>query len=209
MKNFRRSYYNVFSRFYDKFVALHSSDAQGALRRFFSDQVPVKENESVLDICTGTGSLLLNLREKAGAYGLVVGVDFSAGMLRVGQEKTKVYDNVFLLASDVGYLPFDADVFGAVTCTHAFYELKGETQDRALAEIARVLKPGRPFLMMEHDMPKRALIRFLFYVRLFSMGAKRAIHILRHERQTLEKHFSVVEQIVTPTGRSKVMICWN
>jgi ubiquinone/menaquinone biosynthesis C-methylase UbiE len=209
MKNLRRSYYNVFSRFYDKFVALHSADAQGALRRFFSDKVPVREGDFVLDICTGTGSLLLYLMEKVGASGLVVGVDFSRGMLRVGQEKIKMYQNISLMASDVGYLPFHSNVFGAVTCTHAFYELKGETQDRVLREVVRILKPGRPFLMMEHDVPKRGLIRALFYVRFFSMGAKRAIHTLRHERESLERYFRTVEKIVTPTGRSKIVICWN
>jgi ubiquinone/menaquinone biosynthesis C-methylase UbiE len=96
-----------------------------------------------------------------------------------------------------------------VTCTHAFYELKGETQDRALREIVRVLKAGRPFFMMEHDVPRRPLIRALFYVRLFSMGAKRAIYILRHEKRTLERYFESVEKITTPSGRSKIMICCN
>jgi demethylmenaquinone methyltransferase/2-methoxy-6-polyprenyl-1,4-benzoquinol methylase len=209
MRNLRRCYYNAFSRFYDQFVALHSVDAHGALREFFSEKVPVKEGDSVLDICTGTGSLLLYLRDKIGAKGLVAGVDFSRGMLKVGQEKTKTYKNISLVESDVACLPFDANAFDTVTCSHAFYELKGETQDRALRETVRVLKPGKPFLMLEHDVPKSALIRALFYIRLFSMGAKRAIHILRHERTTLEAYFENVEKLVTPNGRSKILICWN
>ena len=45
--------------------------------------------------------------------------------------------------------------FDAVTCSHAFYELKGETQERTLREILRILKPGKTFLMMEHDVPER------------------------------------------------------
>ena len=209
MKNFRRLYYNAFSRFYDKFVALHSVDAEGALRKFFSDKVPVKESDFVLDICTGTGSLLLYLRKKVGSKGLVVGVDFSRGMLKAGQAKTKIYVNISLVESDVAYLPFKPNELDAVTCTHAFYELKGEAQDRVLREIVRVLKPGKPFLIMEHDVPKSALIRVLFYIRLFSMGAKRALYILKHEIRTLERYFRVVEKIPSPTGRSKIMICWN
>ena len=209
MRNLRRSYYNAFSRFYDKFVALHSVDAHGALRKFFSEKVPVNEGDFVLDICMGTGSLLLYLRDKIGAKGLVVGVDFSRGMLKVGQEKAKTYKNISLLESDVAYLPFAADVFDAVTCSHAFYELKGETQDRTLRETVRVLKPGKPFLMLEHDVPKSSLMRALFYIRLFSMGAKRAIHILKHEKATLETYFKIVEKLVTPTGRSKILVCWN
>ena len=207
MTSFRQAYYNAFSRFYDKFVALHSADAQGALRQFFSDQVPVTAGSCVLDICTGTGSLLLYLRNKTGVDGLVVGADFSKGMLKVAHEKVKSYGDLCVLASDVAYLPFDASVFDAVTCTHAFYELKGETQDRVLSEIVRVLKPEKPFLMMEHDMPRSPWIRALFYLRLFSMGAKRAVSVLRHERRTLERYFRRVERMTAPTGRSKIMIC--
>jgi len=209
MRNFRQSYYNAFSRFYDRFVALHSIDVHGALRKFFSDKVPVKETDFVLDICTGTGSLLLYLREKIGPKGLVVGVDFSRGMLKVGQEKTKMYVNISLVESDVTCLPFKPNGLDAVTCTHAFYELRGEAQDRVLREIVRVLKPGKPFLMMEHDVPKSVFIRMLFYIRLFSMGARKALYILRHEIRTLERYFRIVEKIPSPTGRSKIMICWN
>jgi len=43
--------------------------------------------------------------------------------------------------SRVGRLPFAAGSFDAVTCSHAFYEIKGETQRWALEEILRVLRP--------------------------------------------------------------------
>jgi ubiquinone/menaquinone biosynthesis C-methylase UbiE len=209
MRSFRQGYYNVFSKFYDKFVALHSADKQGALRHFFSETVPVEEGGVLLDVCTGTGSLLRHLRKRVGPRGFVAGVDFSQGMLQVARARTEVHHNIALVTSDVGFLPFDEETFDAVTCTHAFYELKGKTQDYALREICRVLKPGRPFLMMEHDVPNRLFIRALFYVRLFFMGAKRAIAVLRHERETLERYFRVVEKIPTPTGRSKIVLCWT
>jgi hypothetical protein len=41
-------------------------------------------------------------------------------------------------------LPFAAGSFDAVTCSHAFYEIKGETQSSALEEIVRVLLEGIP-----------------------------------------------------------------
>lgn len=207
MRNFRRSYYNVFSRVYDAFVALHSGDAQNNLRRFLSTQVPVETGNRVLDICTGTGTLLSYLRGKVGVDGIVVGVDFSRGMLEVSRDKITSYKNIHLIECDVGFLPFRDNIFDAVTCSHAFYELKGETQDRVLKEIVRILKPGSSFLMMEHDVPESPIIRFLFYVRLFSMGAKRAVSILRHEQKTLGKYFDYVKKINAPGGKSKIMVC--
>ena len=161
----------------------------------------------MLDICTGTGSILIHLKEKVQAQGLVTGVDFSIGMLKAGKSKIPNHDNILLVLADVAYLPFKKEVFNAVTCSHAFYELKGETQDNCLQEIERVLKPGRPFCMMEHDVPKNFFMRMLFYFRLLSMGLKKALEIAQYERELLMRYFSSVERISTPTGRSKVMIC--
>lgn len=207
--NYRKRYYNLFSRVYDRFVALHSKDAQGNIREFLADITPVSEGERVLDICTGTGTLLLYLYRKVKSTGLVVGADFSRGMLEVARQKVGFLDNVCLVESDVAFLPFKNNMFDAVTCSHAFYELKGETQKKALQNIARVLKQGKPFLMMEHDLPGNPFVRFLLYVRFFSMGARKAIEILKHEKDMLERYFYPVEKVETPTGRSKVWICFK
>lgn len=115
--------------------------------------------------------------------------------------------NILLVQGDAGSLPFSAGSFDAVTCSHAFYELKGETREHALQEIGRVLAPGGIFFMMEHDLPESPLIRVLFYIRLAVAGAGRVRGFLRQERALLERHFSSVEKVLSPTGRSKVMLC--
>ncbi len=207
MRRLRRAYYDKFSRFYDRFVALHSRDPRGQARNFLAGQTAVQNGGAVLDACTGTGTLLSHLQEKVGRHGLVVGVDFSRGMLKASQEKTASFPNVHLVEADAGYLPFRAGAFDAVTCSHAFYELKGETRDRALQEILRVLRPKGAFLMMEHDVPSNLIVRTLFYLRLTIIGAGRAITFLRHEREVLERYFQSVEKTGLPTGRSKILIC--
>jgi ubiquinone/menaquinone biosynthesis C-methylase UbiE len=58
VRHLRRTYYDLFSRVYDRFVALHSADRQGIVRRHLSDLVPVRAGDRILDICTGTGALL-------------------------------------------------------------------------------------------------------------------------------------------------------
>jgi ubiquinone/menaquinone biosynthesis C-methylase UbiE len=207
MRRVRRAYYDWFSRFYDGFVALHSRDKQGLARKFLVDRLPIQNGGLVLDLCTGTATLLPFLHAKVGREGQVVGVDFSHGMLKVAQEKTRNFANVSLVEADAGCLPFVSGSFDAVTCSHAFYELKGDTQERALEETVRVLKPSGAFLMMEHDVPQNHLVRALFYLRLAFIGAGRAITFLRHERETLEKYFGSVEKVLAPAGRSKVMVC--
>jgi demethylmenaquinone methyltransferase/2-methoxy-6-polyprenyl-1,4-benzoquinol methylase len=203
----RRRYYDLFSRYYDRFVALHSSDASGKARELLGELTPVAPGGRVLDLCSGTGALLPALSKRAGAGGLAVGLDFSRGMLDVSRGKNRSRGNVGLVEAEAAALPFGDDAFDAVTCSHAFYELKGDTVDRALAEIVRVLKPGGTFLMMEHDIPKNPLVRALFYVRMASMGASRAVTILHGERELLSARFAEVRKVGTPGGRSKIFLC--
>ena len=207
MKRFRQKYYDLFSHIYDRFVALHSADRALHLRYFLADTTGLKKGDKVLDICTGTGSALIPLKEKVQAKGLVVGLDFSIGMLKAGESKISEHRNIVLVLADVGHLPFKKQVFNAVTCSHAFYELKGKTQENCLREIGRILKPGMPFLMMEHDVPMNFFVRMLFYFRLLSMGPRKAFEILRNERELLMRYFKSVEKMPTPTGKSKVMVC--
>lgn len=207
MKKFRQRYYDLFSRFYDRFVALHSRDDQQKSRDFLTDHAGVKQGDWALDICTGTGSTLSRLQKRVGRDGVVVGVDFSRGMLTVAQAKTTGYDNVFLVEADVAYLPFKKSIFDAVTCSFAFYELKGKSQEHCLHETGRVLRIGKPFLMMEHDVPKECLIKMLYCLRLLSMGPKKALEILRHEKHLLAGYFRCVDEIKAPSGRTKIMIC--
>lgn len=209
MRRARRAYYDKFSRFYDRFVALHSRDRQGLARRFLADLLPARNGGAVLDLCTGTATLLPHLQAKAGPDGRVIGVDFSHGMLMVARGKTRRFTNIHLVEADAGRLPFPSGIFDAVTCSHAFYELKGETQRCALREIRGVLKPEGTFLMMEHDVPSNRFLRALFYVPLAFVGAGRAVDFLRREREVLREYFTTVQKVMAPAGRSKVLICRN
>jgi demethylmenaquinone methyltransferase/2-methoxy-6-polyprenyl-1,4-benzoquinol methylase len=207
MRQARQVYYDGFSVIYDRFVAMHSGDGQRSAREFLAGLMPVSRSGAVLDLCTGTGTLVPYLADKVGPSGRVAALDFSKGMLRQGRRKAMERRNVLRVQGDAGSLPFAPASFGAVTCSHAFYELKGETREHALQEIGRVLAPGGVFFMMEHDLPEGPLIRLLFYLRLAVAGAGRVRGFLRQERALLERHFSSVEKVLSPTGRSKVMRC--
>jgi ubiquinone/menaquinone biosynthesis C-methylase UbiE len=209
VRKFRQKYYDLFSKFYDRFVALHASDKQGVLRDILAEQTGAELGDRVLDICTGTGAALRPLVGRVGAKGLVVGLDFSSGMLAAAREKTRGDDQAFLVQADCGRLPFKSGIFSAITCSHAFYELKGATQVNTLDEIKRCLKPGKPFLMMEHEVPENRLVRLLFHIRLMSMGRERALQILKHEAGFLKRHFRHVRKAAVVTGKSKIYICWT
>ncbi len=179
------------------------------MKRFLAKLVSLENGERVPDVCCGTGSLLLELSERTGSKGLAAGLDFSRGMLMVSRGKTDTYSNICLVQADAAALPFTSRSFDAVTCTHAFHELKGAAQEMALREIVRVLKPGNAFFMVEHNLPDNPFIQILYYLRLVSMGVRMAVSILRRERNMLEGYFNTVEKISAPTGRSKILLCRN
>ena len=207
MRRARQLYYDLFSNAYDRFVAWHSGDSQRLLREFLAGLLPVAKGGAVLDLCTGTGALLPHLEGKVGRSGRVFGLDFSKGMLRKGARKVVGRTNIFLVQGDAGSLPFSDCAFGAVTCSHAFYELKGDSRERALREIKRVLNHDGVFFMMEHEVPANQPAKALFSLRLAVAGAGRARGFLLQEQEILEAHFLSVEKIIAPSGRSKVMVC--
>ncbi len=202
----RQKYYDVFSCFYDWVIKLHSQDKSLWLRHYLSRKSGVKSTDKVLDLCTGTGALAIILSQYT-PQGMVVGLDFSLGMLKKAIEKAKTLKrkNLYWVVADAGALPFKSGTFDVITCSHAMYELTGKTRRLALENIKRCLRPGGRFCMMEHEEPKHPFIKFLYHLRLLSMG-KEGREIVRHELEELKNIFKNVVKEITPTGRTK-LIC--
>ena len=158
----RRKYYDLFSYFYDAFVRLHARRDEADTRHFLVDAAHLENNPapSILDICCGTGSVISAFAERY-ASALLVGYDFSYGMIRKAREKN-VAGRIVFVEGDAAELPFSDDSFDIVTCSHSLYELKGRARDRALTEMKRVLHADGRVLLMEHEIPGNPLVKFLF-----------------------------------------------
>jgi ubiquinone/menaquinone biosynthesis C-methylase UbiE len=206
---FRIRYYDAFSRVYDRFVAAHASDPGGHLRDLLAQRAGLRPGDRVLDLCTGTGAMLPALAQRTGGKGLAVGLDFSRGMLKRARGRIRGTPGVTLVLAEAERLPLRDASLHAVTCSHAFYELQGAAVDRALAEVTRTLRPGGRFLMMEHDVPEKRLLRFLFYVRLLSMGLRKAREVIGREEGFFRRYFGAVERVATDTGQSKIIVGWK
>ncbi len=207
MSSLRRSYYNLFSKVYDRIIELHSHDLQGRLRRALVDRTGLKAGDVALDLCTGTGAVPPFLAEKVGKRGLVIGLDFSNGMLHKAAEKIRKggLETVFLVQAEAQHLPFKADAFSAATCSHAFYELKGDVREKTLMEIKRVCRTGARFCMMEHEVPRKKFIRILFYIRMLVAGGLGQKALIKEETSLFKIHFSEVKKEILPGGNSKII----
>lgn len=207
MRSYRRQYYNLFSYFYDFIIRLHSQDKAGYLRRFIVDKAKLVEGGRVLDICTGTGSVAIELSRQAGNDGMSVGVDFSRGMLDKARNKVEKLGikNVHFVEANVSELPFKTDSFHATTCSHAFYELKGAERGKTIKEVARVNKKGGRFCMMEHEVPENPFVKMLFYLRMYFMGSTDAKIFLKEDTLPFKEEFRKVKKEITTTGKSKLI----
>jgi ubiquinone/menaquinone biosynthesis C-methylase UbiE len=203
----RRKYYDLFSHFYDAFIRLHARSDEDDTRHFLVEEARLEDKPThrILDICCGTGSVILAFAERKPDV-FLVGYDFSHGMIRKAQKKNAPARVVFV-EGDASELPFRDESFSIVTCSHSLYELKGRARDRALLEMRRVLHADGLALLMEHEIPKNSLVKGLFYLRLFFMGSKDAREFLHGGSQRLRKAFPRVTVSHSPSGKSRLMIC--
>ena len=159
----RRMFGDVAPR-YDLLNRLLSVSLDRRWRRHAARALELREGERALDLCCGTGDQALEL---SGMGARVAAADFCLPMLALAETK---YARVAGrppdgLAGDALRLPFADASFDAATA--AFGLRNVADLDAALAEIARVLRPGGRVALLEFALPRRQPIRGLysFYFR--------------------------------------------
>jgi demethylmenaquinone methyltransferase/2-methoxy-6-polyprenyl-1,4-benzoquinol methylase len=128
-------------------------------RKRATDQCRLRPGDRALDVATGTGDFVLELRRRVGPEGLVVGTDFCAPMLKIGVKK--VGNQGWMLQSDALALPFPDGYFDAATMGFALRNVAGIQQ--TLNEMARVVRPGGRVVQLELSRPTSPLFRPLYY----------------------------------------------
>jgi ArsR family transcriptional regulator len=135
---------------WDAIRALHIAEAsvEAAMR----EAVGERPFDSLLDLGTGTGRLLELF---APLYARAVGVDASADMLAVARANLDRagITNAQVRLGDIQHLPFGRNAFDVVTIHQVLHYL--DEPERAIAEAARVLRPGGRLLIVDfapHDL---------------------------------------------------------
>lgn len=135
---------------WDSIRALHVAD--DAVEKAMREAVGARPFDSLLDLGTGTGRLLELF---APLYARAVGIDASADMLAVARanlDRAGVA-NAQVRLGDIHNLPFQRDSFDVVTIHQVLHYL--DDPERAVAEAARVLRPGGRLLVVDfapHDL---------------------------------------------------------
>lgn len=101
----------------------------------------------VLDVGCGTGLFASRLRA-ALDHVEVFGVDLVPEMLAQGRPRWRRHrGHVFPIQGDSERLPFGSGTFDIVTCANSFHHYPH--QDRAIAEMRRVLRPGGRLMVID------------------------------------------------------------
>lgn len=143
---------------YDLMNDLMSLGLHRYWKRFAIEMSGVRAGSRVLDVASGSGDLAAAFAKRVGATGEVWMTDINAAMLEVGRDK--LVDRGFsppLALCNAERLPFRDASFD---CVSVAFGLRNMThKDRALAEMARVTKPGGRVLVLEFSRPWKPLSR--------------------------------------------------
>jgi demethylmenaquinone methyltransferase/2-methoxy-6-polyprenyl-1,4-benzoquinol methylase len=126
------------------------------------EALALPDGARVLDLCTGTADLAIATVQ--GSRGTsVVGVDFAGAMLALGLSKVRTASlggRIRLVRGDAAAIPV-----GTASCdaaTIAFGIRNVADPERALTEIARVLRPGGRLAILEFGQPRVPGLRTLY-----------------------------------------------
>ncbi|HEU5298874.1 MAG TPA: class I SAM-dependent methyltransferase [bacterium] len=143
---------------YDRLASLMGFGEPFAAR--VAGALALRGDESVLDVGCGTGIVLAALAARHPGARLT-GIDADPGMLERAAARTALGIPLRLILAYAQALPFRAGTFDAAVSTLIFHHLPTDVKRTALAEIARVLKPGGGFLLADFGRPETALQQVL------------------------------------------------
>src|SRR2546421_3266924 len=114
-------------------------------------KMELRPGERVLDLGCGSGWATRLLARLVGdgpnGFGQVVGLDVSDEMVRQARQASKDFENILYVWGSAQQIPWEENFFDKVLSVESFYYYPD--QDRALAELFRVLAPrGRMFILI-------------------------------------------------------------
>ena len=154
---------------YDTLNTLLSLNRDKYWRRFAVSKAGLNSGEKVLDVATGTGKLALELADKVGGRGEVIGIDFCPKMLEKAKENLREAgcQNIALIQANAKALPFQDCIFD---CAANGFGLRNVADiEQTLQEMTRVLRQGGKLICLEFGLPQNRIFRGIYRLYLFGL----------------------------------------
>jgi demethylmenaquinone methyltransferase/2-methoxy-6-polyprenyl-1,4-benzoquinol methylase len=132
-------------------------------RRFLVSRIAPRPENLVLDVCTGTAGVAMEIADHHD--GRIVGLDVSHFMLEAGLravEKKNLDGRVQLVQGRAEHLPFPDETFDTVVFTYLLRYVKDP--DATIRELSRVLKSGGQLVSLEFGLPEALWVRALWEI---------------------------------------------
>ncbi len=165
-----KSLFNGISKSYDRFNRFASLGLDKGWRRKIALSLAQEDLKEcvLLDIGTGTGELLFDIREICSENSslTLVGVDFSSEMLKIANEKCK--KNKVLLPfinANASRLPLGSRSVNFIVSAFVLRNIK-KLMEASLLEMKRTLKEGGKIYLLEMYIPQNRILKFFHRVYL-------------------------------------------
>jgi demethylmenaquinone methyltransferase/2-methoxy-6-polyprenyl-1,4-benzoquinol methylase len=151
---------------YDLINQLLSMGIHKGWRKKSIQLLQAQQPKMILDVATGTADFAIEAMKLKPER--VIGIDISAGMLKLGQEKInklQLQNKIELKLADSESLPFSDNSFDAITV--GFGVRNFEHLEQGIRDMRRVLRPGGTLVILEFSKPRMFPIKQLykFYFR--------------------------------------------
>ncbi len=172
------SLFNRIAHSYDTVNHVLSLNIDKRWRRKVVKMLPAPRTPhyAVLDLAIGTADLAIEIVKQYNKHasqlsplyggtegGLVVGLDLSTEMMRIGAEKAAKQgfsNQISFVEGSALEMPFEDNQFDAITC--GFGVRNFSDLDKGLREMHRVLRPSGTVLILEFSYPTNPIIRWAY-----------------------------------------------
>jgi demethylmenaquinone methyltransferase/2-methoxy-6-polyprenyl-1,4-benzoquinol methylase len=168
-KEYVHEIFSTIANKYDFFNDIISLGMHRYWKKFLVKKANLKEGESALDICTGTGDIAFELSKKVGEKGKVVGLDFVQNMLDIANERARKTNNnrVIFIQGDAMDLPFEDNTFDVVTVSYGLRNIPDIP--KAVSEMIRVSKKGGKIISLDLGKPQIPIYKDIYYFYFYKI----------------------------------------
>ncbi|MDQ7858520.1 MAG: bifunctional demethylmenaquinone methyltransferase/2-methoxy-6-polyprenyl-1,4-benzoquinol methylase UbiE [Armatimonadota bacterium] len=157
-----RDAFGGIARRYDLLNTLLSGGVHHVWKRRAVRAAGLRRGDVALDVCCGTGDLVVGAARAVGPSGRAIGLDFAPAMLEVARERARTARRaadgaVSLICADAEALPVQDAAVDAVTIAFGLRNVADPA--RVLREFARVLRPGGRLVILEFGRPRAGWLR--------------------------------------------------
>jgi ubiquinone/menaquinone biosynthesis methyltransferase len=166
---FVRRLFDDMARTYDRVNTITSFGFSTRWRSRCVDDLHLEPGQLVHDWMTGMGEAWPAIDRRIGASGSIVAVDLSSGMLAFARRRHGRMPgrSIEIVEGDVLENAFPDGSADAVACLFGLKTLSADLADLLAREIARVLRPGGRFSVVEVSVPQNRALRalYMFYLK--------------------------------------------